>query len=177
MPMNKGIVVVSIIVKLRNAASPKPITPVFNIRADVQDGTPSGFQFIGGGDFGDADFLKDILRKISESYPMKPISLCTVGSRIRPDAQCPSVPASQPPDVEPLEHGLATAKNGGPRRRTAKATAPMAAADTGVARKQPTAPKKTTHKKTAGRKTAPKTTSKKTGPKRGSKRKTAKKRG
>jgi hypothetical protein len=97
MPMNNGIVAVSIIVTFRNSGANPPVTPVFNIRADDRDVPPASMRFLCSG-FGDAnaDLLREILRKISQSYPVNPISLCISGTSILPDTQCVAPSAAAP---------------------------------------------------------------------------------
>jgi hypothetical protein len=83
-PRNIGVVNLTISVTLRDTAAAQPLTPLFSIVAAAGDpdhaGTPL-FQCNGRGDE-NADLLKEILRKILASYPMKPISLCLNGSEI-----------------------------------------------------------------------------------------------
>jgi len=94
MPMTDGIVAVSIVVKLRKDKPPDQLSPGFEIRAGVTDGTPDKLPLVGSGDIFEVAFFREILGKLLASFP-RPISLCVSGSRIRPDTQCPA-PAGPP---------------------------------------------------------------------------------
>jgi competence ComEA-like helix-hairpin-helix protein len=93
MPENKGIV------KLVITVTFKPLSPIFEIVADPKDTTsgPPHFSCNGRGD-NNQDLLKDILRKIIESYPKKEISLCTDGNEIVLANQRGPAPPHAPPD-------------------------------------------------------------------------------
>jgi hypothetical protein len=99
MPKNNGIVNLLITVTLQDTTSPQPLTPLFTVLADSQQTAPGrqGFSCDGRGD-NNQELLKDILRKIIESYPMKPIGLCIVGAEIVADASCVAAPTAQPLD-------------------------------------------------------------------------------
>jgi len=156
MPMNNGIVNLTIIVTLRDTTAQEPLDPVFNILAADGAAKPGTQPFNCNG-FGDVnqDLLKGILQKIITSYPMKPISLCLRGLEIVPDSEC--------------EGGRGVAAP------APVAAALMPAAPKAVAPKK-AAPKKAAPKAAGAKKAAPKAApAKKAAPKGGSRRKTPKK--
>lgn len=99
MPMNNGIVNLTITVTLQDTGAEQPLTPLFNILADDHATSPGNQSFSCDG-LGDnnQELLKDILNKIIASYPTKPIRLCLSGSEIVPDVQSAAVPAGRPLD-------------------------------------------------------------------------------
>jgi hypothetical protein len=121
MPMNDGIVNLLISVTLQDTTSPKPLTPLFTVFADSQPTAPNqqSFSCSGLGD-NDQDLLKDILRKIINSYPTSPISLCVSGADILPDAQC--VVAPKKAARKKAEHKKAAPKKSAPKKAALKAT-------------------------------------------------------
>ncbi|MFI5458228.1 MAG: hypothetical protein ACHRXM_22590 [Isosphaerales bacterium] len=156
MPMNNGIVNLTISVTLKDTGAQEPLTPLFSILADDHGATPGtqGFNCNGIGD-NNEELLKDILRKIIASYPMKPISLCISGSVIVADAECAGGRGIAAPAAAAAALMPAAPKKAAPKAAGAKKAAPKAAAA-----------------KKAAPKTAP---AKKAAPKRGSGRKTPKK--
>jgi len=136
MPMNNGIVNLTIIVTLRDTTAQQPLDPVFNILAADGAAKPGTQPFNCNG-FGDvnADLLKNILQKIITSYPMKPISLCLSGSEIVPDAQCAGGRAVAATAVAAL---TAAAPKAAPKKAAPKKAAPKKAAPkAGGGRKTP----------------------------------------
>ena len=119
--MNNGIVGLSIKITLRNPASQQPLTPVFSVRVDDATAGPGVLRFACNG-FGDvnADLLKEILQKVIESYPLKPISLYVSGGQILSEAQGSPAPA----DSRSLEDTGVSPPAGGSPAAIVKAAAP-----------------------------------------------------